>query len=170
MNLGCTGTLKIPGLLTADINGKDQILARVAMEGGSEKIVTVFKSQITVKMFGYQIKVINRLSEKESSVIASKCHHASACLIAHPTDADYVLEGCDTCRMIRNYNIHNGQNRVVYTGCDPIKMCQGPTESILILDKRFCFFMALQKFTWDKERWKLNPYERVCCILGHKPL
>ena len=161
MKLESVGSLQLPGLLTADINGKDQILARVTRDDRSKQNVQMFGSPIMVSMFRCQIKVIDRFSVDVPSVIASECIHASACLIAHPTDVNFVLEGCDTCRMIRNYNIHNGQNRVVYTGCAPIKMCQGPTGSILILDKSSFFSMALRKFTWDKEKRQMNPDERV---------
>ena len=96
-----------------------------------------------------------------SSEFDSECDHTFACIMTHPTDASFILEGCATCGVIRNYNIDNGESNDVCTGCRPITMTPGPNGSILVLEKFLFFSRTLSKFMWDKERRKLSPVERM---------
>ena len=115
MELGCSGTLQIPELLTADVKRKDQILVRVVMKGRS------------------QIKVMSSFGGEVFSQFPSKCDHIFACLIAHPIHEGFALESCSSCEVIRNYDFQTGRCSIVYLGFKPITMCHGPTRSILVL-------------------------------------
>ena len=118
MNLVGEGTLEIVGLGAVHEKDTGQILLRTEVDDG------------------FYIKLINRLSGEVSSEFPSKCKHIPASLIAHPTEADFVLESCLVCKVIRNYNIKTGHCSIVYEGYTFYKMCRGPTQSELI---RMCY-------------------------------
>ena len=107
---------KVPGLLEADLNKHKKVVARITVNDN------------------YFILVFDRLGGREvSPTIPSACNHASPCIIAHPSDPSFVLEGCLDCRVIRNYNIHTGERCIVHTGWRASRMCHGPAGSILVL-------------------------------------
>ena len=141
MNLVCEGTLEIEGLKEVDVNDKDQILARRKVDDR------------------YYIRVMNRLS-KASNEFPSECNHFFvdvACLIAHPTDPGFVLEGCWMCKVIRNYNIHTGECSIVYKGYTLFTICHGPAGSILTYWPR----SGVSIMKWDEEHHKLHTDKRV---------
>ena len=82
--------------MTADVNEEGQILAQTQVKRR------------------FHIRVLDKLGREISSEFPSKCNHTLSCLIAHPTDTDYVLESCGRCEKIRTYNIQTGQCSVVY--------------------------------------------------------
>ena len=125
---------QVPGLLAADVNKHKQIVARVTENDR------------------YFILVLDRLGGRDvSPTIPSACNHASPCIITHPSDPCFVLEGCLDCRVIRNYNIHTGERCVVHKGLRPIRMCHGPSGSILVEDF-LSLRMKVLKLTWVKEQ------------------
>ena len=134
INLVCEGTLEITGLETADINDKGQILARTKVDDR------------------FLIRVMNHLSGKVSSEFPSECEHALACLIAHPTDAGFVLESCLKCHTIRNYNIHIVQSSIVYIGDAPDGICHGPIGYFLAHRSH----SGISIFKWDQKCRKLR--------------
>ena len=108
-------TFKFQGFLPAVSDDKDKILTRAHMD------------------FGFHITVLNRLSGEVRNTITSECNHIFACLLAHPTEADFVLEGCPKCKMIRNYDVNSGHCTVSHTQDKFNSMCLGPAGSILVL-------------------------------------
>ena len=142
MNLGCEETFQIPGVMAADVNDEDQILVRTAVDGKSYIIVT------------------NRFDKEASSKIPSLCNHTAVCLVAHPTDAGFVLESCGICEVIRNYNIHTGQCSIAYKGCSLYRISHGPTSSILAFWHGLRHFELphprLSMIKWDTERHELH--------------
>ena len=147
INLCQEDTFQISGLLTTDISEENQLLARVALDGR------------------FHIRVLNRLTGQVSNTIASECNHTSACLIAHPTDARFVLEGCSKCQVIRSYDVQTGECKVVHTGSRPIRMCHGPTGSILVQCHKFPIFESsrtgLSEFKWEEEHGELHSDKSV---------
>ena len=142
----CKGTLKIAGLIAADVNDKGQLLAR------------------TFGNRSFYIRVMNRFSGKVSSDFPSKCEHTAACLISHPTDAGFVLEGCLDCEVIRNYNIHTGECSIVYRDYIPHTICHGPIGSILACSRPIVFgptYSGLSIMKWDKEHRELRTDKSV---------
>ena len=135
----------VPGLLAADVNKQKQILARI---------------EVNDRFF---IRVLDIFARTEvSSVISSDCNHRSSCIITHPSYSHFVLEGCDLCGLIRNYNIHTEECSIVYTGWRPGRICHGPTSCILVQDG--CFFSqspAVFKLKWEKEERQLY-IDHVC--------
>ena len=105
----------------------------------------------------YAIRVMDRFGSRDVlPVIPSLCSHASACIIAHPSDPGFVLEGCPVCEVVYNYNIQTGECKSVYNGSyGPLRMCLGPTGSILVLDD---FFSNRSVFTlrWKEDQRKLD--------------
>ena len=139
INPPCKGTLEIAGLIAADVNDKGQILARTFVNGS------------------YYIRVMNRLSTEVSSGFPSGCKHAFASLIAHPTDAGFVLEGCRLCEVIRTYNIHTGECSIACKGYEANIICQGPGGCILTYRPH----IGISIFKWDKEHQELRMYQSV---------
>ena len=109
---------------------------------------------------GIYIRLINRLSGEVSSEFPSKCKHIPVSLISHPTDADFVLESCLVCKVIRNYNIHTTHCSIVYEGYTFYKMCRGPTGSIFALWFDLLGHQSphvgISIMQWDKEHQKLR--------------
>ena len=75
------------------------------------------------------------------------------------------------CEVIRNYNIRTGQYSIVHIVCRPIRLCQGPMESILILSRKRSQFLV-SKLKLETEQWKLwsdeswhvdNELLQMCC-------
>ena len=136
--------MQVPGLKTATVNKRGQILARV---------------QVNDK---FHIQLLDRFGREVISDIHSECTHLThlECLIAHPTDADYVLESCNMCEVIRNYNIWSGECKIVYRDDGLIlRMCHGPNDSILV-DQilHLCIF----ELKWEKELQELRNKGCVC--------
>ena len=131
--------MQVPGLLTAALTKQEQILARVK-EGNR-----------------FFIKVLDRFScRRVFPAIPSACNHTDVCLCAHPTETDFILEGCAKCEVICNHSIQTGEWKTVYeASVRPVKMCLGPTGSILILEDFFSK-PTVFKLIWEKEQRKLN--------------
>ena len=140
-------TFQILGLLTMGINAKNQLLARVAMDGR------------------FHLRVMNRYGGQMSSDILSKCDHPSACIATHPTKAGLVFEGCYLCEVIRCYDIHTTGCKIVHTGSRPMRMCRGPPGSILVQCRNFPVFESsrtgLSEFKWDEEQQELHSDKSV---------
>ena len=81
MNLVCEGTTEIVGLGAVHEKDTGQILLRTEVDDG------------------FYIRLINPLSGEVSSEFPSKCKHIPVSLIAHPTEADFVLESCLVCKV-----------------------------------------------------------------------
>ena len=125
---------EVPGLLVTDVNKQNQIVARVRVNDS------------------YFLQVFNRLGSRQvSPTIPSACNHASPCIVAHPGDPGFVLEGCRDCRVIRNYNIRTGERCVMNTGLRPKRMCHGPSGSILV-ENFLSPKMTVLTLTWIKEQ------------------
>ena len=140
INLVCKGSFEIAGPVEADLNDKDQLLVRTKVNDR------------------YYIKVMNPLRRGVSSEFPSKCNHSSiTSLIAHPTDAGFVLESCPICAVIRNYNIHTGHCSIVYKGDTSDKICHGPIGSILACSHPiFSTHSVISIMKWDKEHRELR--------------
>ena len=128
-NLVCKGTLEIAAHETVCVNDTGQILVRVQVNDR------------------YYIRVMNPLRGEVSSEFPTKCHHFSSCLIAHPTDAGFVLESCGICEVTRNYNIHSGQCSIVCKDYITHRICHGPILT---------YQPHLEIFKWDKEHHELR--------------
>ena len=138
INLRCEGNLEIPGLKVADVNEEGQVLAVRKVDGRS------------------YIRMINRLNREMSSEFTSECKYAFAHLITHPTDADFLLESCWICQVIRNYNIQTGHCSIVYKG-ETHRICHGPTGSVLAFGpKHRNVNPEISIIKWDKEHHQLR--------------
>ena len=113
----------------------------------------------------FYITVLHQSSGQACNTIPSACNHTCACLIAHPTDAGFVLEGCSTCEVIRNYNVQTGECKIAHTRSRPIRMCHGPTGSILVQCPDFPVFESsrtgLSEFKWEEEKQELHSDKSV---------
>ena len=147
INLRREDTFQISGLLTTDISEENQLLARVALDGR------------------FHIRMLNRLSGEVCNTIASECDHTPACLIAHPTKAGFVFEGCSECQVIRSYEIQTAECKLVHTGSRPTRMCHGPNSSILVQCRDFPAFESshtgLSEFKWEDEQQELRSDKSV---------
>ena len=151
IHLVCKGSFEVAGPVEADAKDKDQILVRIVLDNK------------------FYIRVMDRLSGEVSTEFPSKCNHSSiTSLIAHPTDAGFVLESCWTCAVIRNYNIHTGHCSIVYKGDTSDRICHGPIGSILVCSHPiFRRDWGLSIMQWDKEHQILQTDKSVNlkCIL-----
>ena len=142
INIRCERSLEIRGLKATCVNKTGQILIRT--EVGHR----------------YYIRVMNRLSGEVSSEFPSKCDHFFASLIAHPTDAGFVLESCWVCEVIRNYNIHIGQCSALYKGYRLHVICHDPARSILGFKLEFyppeSPHLRISIIKWNKEHPELQ--------------
>ena len=128
-----------PGLLAVDVNKQNHILLRVKMDDG------------------FFIQVLDRFGSREVlPAIPSACNHSSPSIVAHPDDPCFVLEGCQVCRVIRNYNIYTGECSIVHKGLGPIRICHGPVGCILV---REFLSPTVIKLKWEKEEWQLPVHE-----------
>ena len=148
-NLACEGTFEVTGPMEVDVNDKDQILVRTEVDDR------------------FYIKVMNRLNGEVSSVFPSECDHTLVCLITHPTEAGFVLEGCLECNVIHNYNIYTRLWSVVYKGYITYRICHGPIGSILAYRPPF----KISVIKWDEEHDELRfdksmylegEFDRIC--------
>ena len=140
INLVCKGTLEITGLEAACVNGKGQILVRVQVNNR------------------YYIRVMSRSSGEVSSEFPSKCEHSSiTCLIAHPTETNFMSESCGVCEVIRNYDIQTGGYSIVYIGDTPFTIGNGPTGSLLTYRPQ----SGISLFKWHKEHHELHASKSV---------
>ena len=116
---------------------------------------------------------MNHLNGEVSSEFPSKCDHSFITrLIAYPTDADFVLESCGRCEVIRNYNIQTGQMSIVCKGSTPGGICHGPNGSILTYTKsgwKYLVQLFIKRpfqnlfiMKWDKEHQELHTDKKVC--------
>ena len=134
IRLVCKGTLQLAEHLRADVDKEGQILARTQVKGR------------------FHIRVLNKLGREMSTPLPSECDHdRSVFLIAHPTDAGFVLESCTDCGVIRNYNIQTGQCSVVYKRYILYRIYHGPTGSILTTSSDIFKGPELLILNWDKE-------------------
>ena len=134
----CHGkTFQLPALLTIDVDDRNQIFAHTAID---DSIL---------------ITVMDRRNGNVNQQMFSKCYDNYVCLIAHPTNACFVLEGCPECKVIRNYCIHSGECQIVHSGSVPIRMCHGPAGSILVLsfkEPNIHDTMELSRLNWEFEQ------------------
>ena len=92
--------------------------------------------------------------------ILSKCDHTFVCLVKHPNNTDFVLEGCPMCGEIRSYNTHKGQCNIVHSESTPYKMYPGSTGFIWLLalkEPDIRGTMELSKLDWKNEQQILVP-------------
>ena len=142
MNPIWQGTLEIAGLERAYVNYMGQILVRTEVDGR------------------YYIRVMTGLSGEVSREFPSKCDHTLAYLIAHPTEAGFVLEGCPWCAVTHNYNIDTGQCSIVYHRCIPHRLYQGPSGSLLAVVPESPH-SRISIIRWDKDHGELRTYETL---------
>ena len=129
-------TFKLPAFHEIVVNDMNQVFVHSATNGGNN------------------IRVVSRHNGNVGQHMFSRCNHKSVCLIAHPTRAGFVLEGCDSCEDIRSYNISAREFDTVIVGSTPTIMCPGPAGSILVLSKKpnKCDTMELSRLNWDDEQ------------------
>ena len=74
--------------------------------------------------------------------------------MAHPTNTEYVSEGCPTCEVIRNYNIWTGESKLVYSNehLIPLRMYHGPKDSILVVD---ALHLVVFELKWEEKLQEL---------------
>ena len=97
------------------------------------------------------IKVCNRRTGELITELMSKWNHHSR-INELPTDVNCMLEACEECNMIRVYNIRSGAAEVVLKNGKPRMICNGPEESVLIMDSEGC----VSQLRWNENRRMLN--------------
>ena len=79
------------------------------------------------------------------------CNHpCSFCEL--PENPDYVIEICKSCGEIRAYNINTRVVKSVYGKCQPLQICKGPDETLLLLDK----YNLVLKLEWLNDKGDLR--------------
>ena len=139
----CRGeTFQLPALLTIDVNDRNQIFGHSAIDDA------IF------------IRVVDRRNGNVNQQMLSWCNDNYVSLLAHPTDAGFVLEGCASCEVIRNYNVQTEECVIVREGSIPIRMNSGPAGSILVLafkEPNLCDIMELSRLNWENQQPILVP-------------
>ena len=100
----------------------------------------------------YSIRVLHRQTGDLVNNISSMCNHESVRVNKHPRHADYVLECCPTCRVVRAYNIKTSDYFFMYS-CSTFtatfaRMFDGPAKSLFVVDSDCTLF----KLVWDKDQ------------------
>ena len=136
MKLSRAETFKLPAFHEIVVNDMNQVFVHSATNGGNN------------------IRVVSRHNENVGQHMFSRCNHKGVCLVAHPTRAGFVLEGCVPCGDIRSYNISAREFDTVIVGSKPTRMCLGPAGSILVLSKKPNKYdtMELSRLNWDDEQ------------------
>ena len=77
--------------------------------------------------------------------VQSRCTDSSCPITEVLGYPDCVLEACNSCDVIRRYNLADKRFLDVITGIQPRKICQGPNGSILVSDDR----NVILQLQWD---------------------
>ena len=122
-------------------------------------------SQIILTGEKHDEQVITIRDEMTGNVvkeITSKCpelheHFLYRQVTEHPTDSNYIIESCPLCRTIRSYNVHSGDEKIIFDTCKPVTMCAGPDQTLLVLDDK----KQLLQLQWNKENTQLELIDSV---------
>ena len=64
----------------------------------------------------------------------------------------YIIERCSECHVICSYNINSGEGKIVYNKCGPLVMCEGPDETLLVMDHE----QNLLQLKWNKKKERIT--------------
>ena len=93
------------------------------------------------------LRVLDRTARYVVTDLPCPCNHpCSFCEL--PENPDYVIETCESCAKITLYNTNTRVVKQVYGNCNPLQICKGPADTLLLLD-RYCGVLKLE---WVKDR------------------
>ena len=107
------------------------------------------------------IRVIERLTGREIREIISNCTHESCRVDVAPWDADYIIEACTECNVVRTYNVNYPFLRHAFRGARTDVMCCAPDGSLFLLDKTG----HLRTFTWDRKKERFDARSQIVTCL-----
>ena len=122
------------------VNSKDQLVLRGVSYKSCEQLIWT----------------VTRQTGNTTAQIASQCHCRLCPMMRYPDNPDFILETCARCKVIRRYNINTAESEIVYEGCKPWKVCEGPEGSVFVIDVEG----ELLLLEWREEKKELELVHR----------